>query len=580
MRTGHEDGQFGGISRRGFIAGTLGAVAWLPARRVSAAECTSPPPPNFPTGIELYRQEYRNWTSEIATDDLWTCAPHTPNDVVTLANWAVENGWKLRPRGFKHGTSPLTVTNATACDARVVLVDTTRHLSEAHIQPGPPASVRAQCGVTLDALLELVEQAGYGLAAHAAIGSVSLGGLPTIGAHGTGVPTTSAPRLPGQGYGTLSNLLLSLTACVWDDPSQRYVLRTFDRSEDDCRALLAHLGRAFITEARLQLGSDYRLRCVSHVDIPASELFADPGSPGTPRTFASFVEDAGRANAIWFAFTDKPWLKVWTVQPTKPLLSREVTGPYNYPFTNIVPEPVSTLANRVISGEPWLAPLLGQAFYNAVALGLTATLSADIWGHAKDLMLYVKPSTMRWTENGYAVLTRRADLQRVISEFTTDYSRRLARYQQSDRYPINGAIDLRVTGLDQQSDVEVETSGPPSLSPVRPRPDQPDWEVAVWLGVLTFPGTPYSAQFYRETQDFIYGNFTGSYADVRVEWSKGWAYTDDGAFRNQAELTTTIPDSYRRGQSPDDNWDWTLDRLNHYDPHRIFTNEFMDNLLP
>ncbi|MFJ8082834.1 cholesterol oxidase substrate-binding domain-containing protein [Streptomyces sp. NPDC096205] len=45
---------------------------------------------------------------------------------------------------------------------------------------------------------------------------------------------------------------------------------------------------------------------MSLLDIPADELFARPGTVHGRRSFAEFLDRHGRAEAIWFAFTDKP----------------------------------------------------------------------------------------------------------------------------------------------------------------------------------------------------------------------------------------------------------------------------------
>ena len=101
---------------------------------------------------------------------------------------------------------------------------------------------------------------------------------------------------------------MALTAVVWDGAAGQYVLKTFRRDDPACAPFLVHLGRAFIVEATLQAGVNKRMRCQSYVNIPASEMFAAAGSGG--RTFDSFLQKSGRAEAIWFPFTDKPWLKV------------------------------------------------------------------------------------------------------------------------------------------------------------------------------------------------------------------------------------------------------------------------------
>ena len=92
---------------------------------------------------------------------------------------------------------------------------------------------------------------------------------------------------------------------------------------------------------------------------------------------------------------------------------------------------------------------------SAVA-GLAATKGWDLWGWAKNTTLYVRPSTLRYTANGYAILCRRGDVQRVIHEFVTYYQSKVTEYRGRQRYPMNGPVEIRVTGLDQPDDVGIE----------------------------------------------------------------------------------------------------------------------------
>jgi FAD/FMN-containing dehydrogenase len=556
------------FSRRGF----LGAAAWLPVGALLPGEGAGDPPPAFPPGIEVYRETYRNWAGEIRADDLWTCAPRTPADVVLLANWAHGQGFTLRARGFRHGWSPLTVTSDTTGADPVVLVDTTRHLNAMSLLPD---AVRTQTGASMDDLLAFLEDAGLGVTNTPAPGDLTVGGVLAINGHGTSVPAVGETRVPGHTYGSLSNLIVSLTAVVWN--GGEYVLRTFRRDEPECAALLTHVGRAFVTEVTLRVGANQNLRCVSRVDIPTSELFAPPGS-GATRTFASFLDQAGRVEAIWFAFTDHPWLKTWSVAPTKPPTSRHVVTPYNYVFSDNVPKPVSDLADLLITGAWALTPTFGQLQYTTAATGLTATLTTDLWGKSKNLLLYVKPTTLRETANGYAVLTSRAEVQRVVSDFAVFYEDLLRSYQSRGLFPVTGQVEIRVGGLDDPAHVGVPGARTPALSAVRPRADHPEWDVAVWFDVLTFPTAPGAAAFYRELEQFFFTRYAGAYAATRVEWSKGWAYTDQAAWADHTVLTATVPDSYRQG--PDPSWDAALATLDALDPHRVFSNPFLDVLLP
>ncbi|WP_407699481.1 cholesterol oxidase substrate-binding domain-containing protein [Streptomyces broussonetiae] len=341
----------------------------------------------------------------------------------------------------------------------------------------------------------------------------------------------------------------------------------------DCAALLAHLGRAFVTEVVLRVGPDTTLRCVSRTDIPARELFAAPGSGG--RTLESFLRRSGRIEAIWFAFTEFPWLKEWSVTPRRPPGSRHVTSPYSYPFSDSVPTLVADLVGRLVAGAGWyLAPEVGNAQLTVAGLGLAATDSADLWGPSKNTLLYVRPTTLRVSANGYAVLTSRAGVQRVVHEFTARYRELLAAYAARGRFPVNGPVEIRVTGLDDPADPGVPGARAPLLSALRPSVARPEWDSAVWLDVLTLPGTPDAEAFLREVERFLLVSYDGRYALARAEWSKGWAYTADSAWADPEVLGTAVPGTFGR-----DVWTRAVTTLDRLDPHRVFTNAFLDRLL-
>ncbi len=535
-------------------------------------------PPDFPPSIALYQQAFENWSGEIVLENAWTCAPESDAQVIALANWAYPAAYQVRARGMMHNWSPL-VLPVDSSGANLILADTIQHLTSVTIDPsGSPATVTAQTGITMDTLLQKLEDAGLGLTAHPAPGDITIGGALAIDGHGTAVPAIGETLLPGHTYGSLSNLILSLTAVVWSSSEGQYVLQTFERSDPAIQPLLTHLGRTFITEVTLQVGANTRLRCQSFVDVAASALFGAPGS--SSQTFDSYVDESGRVETIWFPFTSAPWLKVWTVAPQEPLLSREVTTPYNYVFSDVIPQSLSDLIKAILDGDVSVTPTFGQAELEIVAAGLLGTLTADIWGWAKDLLLYVKPTTLRVTANGYAVLTSRSNIQQVIYDFTIFYQSQVAAYQAQGNYPMNGPVEIRVTGLDSPSDVEITGALSPQLSALRPRPDHPDWNVAVWFDILTMPGTPYSDQFYRDIEQWMFSHYTGSYAAVRPEWSKGWAYTTSAAWADSTVLGTTIPNTINAGQSSGDNWTSALATLDRYDPHRVFSNAFLDVFMP
>lgn len=570
------------ISRRALLGAAAAGAAfsvtqWTPASTVSPAEADTSAPPDFPSSISVYRQAWSNWSGEIVISPLWTCAPTTPEDVVTLANWAHAHGWKVRARGAGHGWSPLLETSGAAGD--ILMVDTTQHLTAISVTSGSPASVTAQCGTTMLCLLSTLEATGYGLTNTPAPGDITLGGVLAIGGHGTSVPAGGEEPLAGHTYGSVSNLVVSMDAVVWDAAEGAYVLKTFHRDDPDIAAFLVHLGRAFITEATLRVGPNARLRCQSSLTTKADTLFAPPASAGDD-SFAALVNRSGRVETIWFPFTALPWLKVWTVTPTKPLLSKQVDSPFNYTFADSVSPELSGFVSNIVRSVVSVTPAFENLQMSVCGGGLIATGTWDIWGWAKNTQLYVRPTTLRVTANGYAVLCTRSDVQRVVSEFYAYLKTALADYRAAGQYPMNGPWEVRVTGLDDPADCGVKGAVSPQLSPVRTRPDHPSWDTAVWMDVLTLPGTPQSQRFFRETEQWVLSNYTGDYAAVRAEWSKGWGYSGTAAWSDRTVLTSTVPGSYREGQGITDSWDTARETLNRYDPARIYSSTFLDTLLP
>lgn len=578
-----------GLSRRGVLRAAAAAGAFgIPlgasiagASPAAAAPATVPrAAPELPAGLVPYLSPYINWAGEITHGGLWACAPRTGQDLADLANWAHAEGWRLRARGKAHNWSPLTITSATQPDAQVLLLDTTKHLTHMELTTPPadaPGAVRAQAGVTLETLMAFLADHGLGVTNTPAPGELTLGGTLAIDAHGTSVPADGESARPGHTYGSLSNLVLSLTAVVWDSAQGAYVVKTFRRGTDEeCEALATHLGRGLIVEAEIQAGEDIPLRCQSRVDITADELFAAPGSALAARgnTFADFMAESGRVEAIWFAFTDRPWLKTWSLSPERPVTARPVSSPYNYPFSDVVPTPVARLAGLLVGGSWYLAPTLGAAQYTVAATGLTATVAKDLWGPSHTLQFYLRPTTLRETANGYGILTRRADVQRVVSEFAGYYRQRLAAWAAVGRFPINGQVEIRVSGLDRPEDSVAPGARPPLLSVVRPHPDHLEYDCVVWVDVLTQPTSPGAHEFYRELERFLMSTFDGGYALARVEWSKGWGYTDTAAWADKQVIESAVPASYGAGQ-----WSEAVSILDRLDPHRVFGNGFTDQLV-
>jgi hypothetical protein len=101
----------------------------------------------------------------------------------------------------------------------------------------------------------------------------------------------------------------------------------------------------------------------------------------------------------------------------------------------------------------------------------------------------------------------------------------------------------------------------------------------IFFNILSVPGTPVSARYYAELEEWFYANYP-SYAGVRVEWSKGWAYTEAGAYTNDLTLGARIPASFTQGMAQDAGFRAAVDMLDAMDPHRVFSTKFLDRLMP
>jgi len=559
--------------------------------------------PDFPSGVPYGQYPFTNWAGDLTIPNVWTCQPRTPQDVADVCNWAATHKFRVRARGFMHGWSPLTVTSGMATDS-VLLVDLTKSLNQLTFIPaanGQPPMVRAGAGASMINLLTFLEQQpggggsapGYSFPHTPAPGNLTVGGVLAINAHGTAIPTPPADAFP-SGYGSMSNRILELTAVVTDPHAANpgtYALKRFTRGSGDDRAFLAHLGRAMVVEAVLEVIPNHNMRCQSFTNLPDSTLFQPANGSGRPPeySFADFVERFGRVEIIWFPFTTNPWLHIWQVAPQKPSGSRQVTGPYNYPFADKVDSAQEGFLRFVTRSEglsgltPTFTSLMftttNNGFDGKDGLGNSGVypVSRDIWGPSKNVLLYIQDTTLKVTANGYAVQVRKADLQQAVHDFTAQYKVLIAKYKDQGLYPINSPLEIRVTGLDDPSQVNVpagQQASSPALSSLIyddvARANQ--WDVALWLDVLTIPGTPRANDFFTDLEAWLLDRFKGSAGRVLPEWSKGWAYTSAGPWTSDTFIKH-VREAYA------ESWSWEVTTLRQYDASNLFGNALLDSLL-
>ncbi|AOA58818.1 cholesterol oxidase substrate-binding domain-containing protein [Acinetobacter larvae] len=584
-------------SKRDFLK-TMGSIAavgavstWVPTQKAEAwFFLPKDRIANFPSNITLFKQRYENWSGESRYEDAWTARPRNQEQVLRIINWAAENGYKVRPKGMSHNWSPLMLNDQDK-KTKILLVDMPTYINKISINS--KGIVTAEAGIQMEALLKAMENRGRGFVATPAPGDLTLGGVLAINGHGTAVPAKGERKTEGQTYGSISNLVVSITAAVYDQQQRKYVAKTFYRNEPDIRAFLVNLGRAFVLSAQLQTSKNQYLRCQSIFNVHQKELFAPNAKSG--RTFSHFLDQSGRVEAIWFPFTDYPWIKIWSITPNRPLTSRIATHAFNYWFAENIPKSVLDLIKKiVIDKSTYLTPSFGSFQYKISKRGVegsifsgistlltngrVSTQTYDLWGPSKNTLLYVKPSTLRVTANGYAVLTSRANVQRVIADFCTEYQVRVKKYQRMNRYPMNGPVEIRVTGLDQPNESVIPNAQTPALSAIKPCPDHPEWDCAVWFDILTLPGTPYAEQFYAEIEAWMSQHYQGDCL-MRPEWSKGWGYSNTKAWDSRYYFEQELPRVHAQGQHVDLTIQSAAKVLKQYDPLDLFTSPLINKIL-
>lgn len=547
--------------------------------------------PNFPANIPVAQLPFQNWALAINAQSVWTATPASPDDVVTICNWAVTYGYTVRATGVKHAWSPITIPNNQPVTAKVILINTSKLNSMAMIPAdiGRPAGVRVGTGATMGALLAFLEQQqgngaapGYSFANVPAPDSLTVGGVLAINGHGTSVITPPNDAFP-IGYGSMSNNIMELTAVVTDS-SDAYVLKTFKRGDAGMDALLTHLGRAMIVEVVLYVIDNYNLRCQSFTDVSAATLFAQQtGSTPPAQSLCDYLQQSGRVEAIWFPFTDNPWLKVWTVAPTKPAGSVETNHPNNYPFSDNVPQEVTGMIKVITGLFPGLTPTFGKVMFGVTDVGLTLDNARDLWGPSKNTLFYIKDTTLRVTANGYAVLMKKGDVQNAVSAFAKQFEKMLGDYEAAGKYPINSPLEIRITGLDAPDSIPTGAAGAdcrPVISSLSTDKETiaNGWDVALWLDVLTLPGTKYADEFYEELEQWFVDTFKGTYARLMPEWSKGWAYTaDKGAWTNDTFMGQ-IRETLTTGRDSNENWNYEVETLSGFDKYKLFVNPLLNEL--
>ena len=341
----------------------------------------------------------------------------------------------------------------------------------------------------------------------------------------------------------MSNLVVAFEAIVTDPKADEavkktYVRKRFTRGDTDADAFLVHLGRAFLTEVTLTVVPNFYIEA-GYLYPRVDEFFAPPGSTLTGHAFANLLQSLGRVEAIWFPFTSKPWVQTWKIVddpgPTP------VHGPYNLPWAQFQ-EWVTHALKALIRVDPSLTIAIGIGGLERAEKN--APEGKVMRGIARNLLLYVERETVRMGALGYALHVKWENVQRVVNALFEKYSEMLSRYEKQGLYPINGPLELRATTIDRSTDLEDSNWPPPGLSASAPAGTEA-LDTVLWFDVLTLPDTTGSGEFLMELETWLHDRFYGSEdVAIRPEWSKGWAYTKAGPWKNMNVIQNYIPGYY------------------------------------
>lgn len=365
---------------------------------------------------------------------------------------------------------------------------------------------------------------------------------------------------------------------MYDHESQTYGLKKFTRSHEDSKAFLTHIGRAFITEVLLMVGPEYNMRCENRFDYTSDRLLGAPVNfdhEGGGENLASLVEKYRAVDLTVYPYTDRVWtMMCWTTGTTLPASkSKYIEKPYPFTAYENPPQAVQTLVSGMVSGLYFLSPLVSRVEHSVDSMQVRYNGIEDVWGPSSNLLLRYKDNVKKTTSSGYAILTTRGKMQKVASDFYVFYTGLLDKYSSEWKFPQNEPLQITVTGLDNAQDIPgFGKFEPPALSFLAPVEGE-KYDTALCIGINVIPGTRHFETFMREVETHLFLKYDGNGALARPEWSKAWGFTDFSAWDNHIVLRKVIPSAFG------ENWQWAVQRFDHYDPYMVFSNDFLDSLL-
>lgn len=583
---------------------------------------TDKTPPNWPEGVQVESKAYMTWDRQVYVPTVWWSQPKTADELVTVCNWAADNGWRVRVVGCRLSWSPAILARDAKADDKVVLVNMKQTMCT--VDKVANNSVKVQAGAKLeDVVKDLADAskhgAAYQLDNYPGCGFLTMGACIAQGCHGS---SFAVPGAAGGNHGTMSNSVVEMTVVAYDAASKKYALRTVKRTDGDvASALLAHQGRSLTVDVTVQVFPQQHYEVITRFDVPNTAMYAAPNEDGSlpENCFASFADANGHVSVILTQYAEAPLTRYWKRVESQPEGSRPVTTPYNYPYLdelpfgedtvdvqeaalNVPPEdalgkPLTSWLNNhglkivadgadvtarvfgnlreFFSVGSQLTPAMSRIAAHTIESGAEKTDSNHLYGPQGALFLYVRQTTMKIADYGFCIQTRRDNLQRAAHEVFTTFSTLLGRYAHEQKYPINIGMELRVGGVDAAAAVSADAA-PTWLTCASADDDEAKangWDTQLWIEVITLPNTQHNFEYCNELENLWRSNphLSGANGRVRGEWTKLFCADKAAPWADAALL--------RQNKATYPNWDKAVAQLDALDEKKIFSNTWLDRIL-
>ena len=237
------------------------------------------------------------------------------------------------------------------------------------------------------------------------------------------------------------------------------------------------------------------------------------------------------------------------------------------------------MIGQINAGNPGIAPAFGQIMYATTVAGLAATFSNDLWGWSKDVQFYIRATTLRLTEAAEPSSPRAPTSARSSTTSPSGSTVAWSTTAPSDSSP-STAPSKSVAAASINHPRSRSTRQAPHHLGHAPAPRPSGMGHCHLAQRPRRPRTPGMFAFYREMEQWMRNHYNNNDATFRPEWSKGWAFAPTSRTPTPRSSPRASPRPTATASHSSDNWDTANAAFNALDPHKVFSNTFLDQLLP